>query len=156
MLDATMLASVDRVLRTLRRRPLMEEDPFGGLQVVFVGDFFQLPPVSRRSLGEGGPVSKDNQAAFAYSSDSWRAANPVVCYLSEQHRQEDAELLDILVSMRRGMVQTAHRKKLLSRIGVAPESKVVTHLYTHNADVDRINEGQLARLEGKAHRFEMQ
>ncbi|HEY4520819.1 MAG TPA: PIF1 family DEAD/DEAH box helicase [Candidatus Paceibacterota bacterium] len=156
MLDATMLASVDRVLRTLRRRPLMEEDPFGGLQVVFVGDFFQLPPVSRRSLGEGGPVSKDNKSAFAFSSDSWRAANPVVCYLSEQHRQEDAELLDLLISMRKGMVNATHRDRLRSRIGMMPGRDVATRLYTHNADVDRINADELQELDGTEHRYEMQ
>src|SRR3989338_9682597 len=106
MLDATILGSADRVLRTLRRRPLMAEEPFGGLQVVFVGDFFLLPP-----------VSKERKSVFAFASESWRAANPVVCYLSEQHRQEDAELLDLLVHMRRGGVNAAHRKALSARIG---------------------------------------
>lgn len=145
MLDARLLASVDRVLRTLRRRPLMEEEPFGGLQVVFVGDFFQLPP-----------VSKEKKSVFAFASDSWRAANPVVCYLSEQHRQEDAELLDLLVSMRRGNVEAKHRSHLKSRIGAKPESEVATRLYTHNADVDRINQEELSRLDGAEHRYEMQ
>ncbi len=91
MLDAATLGSVDRVLRTLRRRPLQEEEPFGGLQVVFVGDFFQLPPVSRNS-----------SATFAFMSPAWKKANPVVCYLSEQHRQEEPEFLDLLSSMRHG------------------------------------------------------
>ena len=70
MLDAQTLESVDRVLRTLRRRPMMEEQPFGGLQVIFVGDFFQLPPVSR---GEA--------VQFAFEGEAWKSANPVVCYL---------------------------------------------------------------------------
>jgi len=145
MLDATILGSVDRVLRTLRRRPLMEEEPFGGLQVVFVGDFFQLPP-----------VSKERKSVFAFASESWRAANPVVCYLSEQHRQEDAELLDLLVHMRRGGVNAAHRKALSARIGVVPEKSIATRLYTHNADVDRINAAELDKLETKERRYEMQ
>src|SRR3989344_5718155 len=89
MLDAQTLESVDKVLRTLRRRPLMEEQPFGGLQVIVVGDFFQLPPVSR---GE--------DVQFAFDSDAWKALNPVVCYLSEQHRQEDGAYLDLLNAVR--------------------------------------------------------
>ena len=146
MLDATILASVDRVLRALRRRPLMEEEPFGGLQVVFVGDFFQLPPVPER--GE--------KSVFAFASDSWRAANPVVCYLSEQHRQEDPLLLDLLLSMRRGAIGGDHRNHLRARIGVLPEKEVVTRLYTHNADVDRLNQDELIKIDGKEHRYEMQ
>ncbi len=146
MLDATILGSVDRVLRTLRRRPLMEEEPFGGLQIVFVGDFFQLPPVPER--GE--------KSRFAFGSDSWREVNPVVCYLSEQHRQEDPELLDILLSMRQGSVGSKHRGHLKARIGVAPEGNVVTRLYTHNADVDRLNSDQLTQIDSKEHRYEMQ
>ena len=146
MLDATILGSVDRVLRTLRRRPLMAEEPFGGLQVVFVGDFFQLPPVQ-----EHGARSR-----FAFGSDSWREVNPVVCYLSEQHRQEDPELLDILLSMRQGLIGAKHRDHLKSRIGAAPESEVVTRLYTHNANVDRLNDDQLGAIEREEHRYEMQ
>src|SRR3990167_10648074 len=72
MLDAATLESVDRVLRTLRRKPLMPEEPFGGLQVIFVGDFFQLPPVTRRSRGEGGSVSKKEEAKFAFESHAWK------------------------------------------------------------------------------------
>ena len=88
MLDADTLESVDKVLRTLRHQVLQEEQPFGGLQVIFVGDFFQLPPVSR---GEA--------AHFSFESEAWKAANPVICYLSEQHRQEDGRFLDVLAAL---------------------------------------------------------
>ena len=144
MLDANMLSNVDRVLRSLRRRPMMEEEPFGGLQVIFVGDFFQLPPVSR-----------EERAVFAFASPSWKAANPVVCYLSEQHRQEDPALLEILISMRRGELDEVHYEVIQSRIGVVPDTEVATRLYTHNADVDRINDEKLDRLDAKARRYDM-
>ena len=94
MLDARTLGSVDKVLRTLRHKTLMPEEPFGGLQIIFVGDFFQLPPVSR---GES--------AQFAFESTAWREANPVVCYLSEQHRQEDGKFIELLNAVRRGEVE---------------------------------------------------
>lgn len=145
MLDAATIASVDRVLRNLRRKPMQEEEPFGGLQVVFVGDFFQLPP-----------VSKGERTQFSFGSTSWKEANPVVCYLSEQHRQADGELLDILAQMRRGSVSPAHRNVLRARIGKMPEQLVTTRLYTHNADVDRINVEQLRELSTDSHTFFMQ
>lgn len=143
MLDARTLENIDRVLRSLRRRPMMDERPFGGLQVIFVGDFFQLPPVSR---GES--------AQFAFESDSWKAANPVVCYLSEQHRQEDGEFLDLLDAVRRSRVEARHRELLHGRM--RGEGKIkATRLHTHNAEADRINDESLAKVEGKTHVFHM-
>jgi ATP-dependent DNA helicase PIF1 len=144
MLDASTLSSVDRVLRAIRRKPLQEEEPFGGLQVIFVGDFFQLPPVSR-----------ENRSTFAFNSFSWKEANPVVCYLSEQHRQEDDKLLGILSSMRDGTFEEMHWELLKERIGLQPTG-AVTRLYTHNADVDRINQEELSQLEAEAKVFHMQ
>src|SRR3989344_8304700 len=128
MLDAQTLQSVDRVLRTLRRRPMMEEQPFGGLQVIFVGDFFQLPPVSR---GE--------QVQFSFESEAWKAANPVVSYLSEQHRQEDGAYLDLLNAVRRNKVEPHHHETLRGRMKLDRKTKA-TRLHTHNAEADQIND----------------
>jgi ATP-dependent exoDNAse (exonuclease V) alpha subunit len=144
MLDAATLGSVDRVLRALRRRPLMPEEPFGGLQVIFVGDFFQLPPVSR-----------NEQAKFAFESSAWKEANPVICYLSEQHRQEDPDFLDLLGAMRRGAFTPAHRTRLSSRIGILSKQTVATRLYTHNENVDRINSESLEKIDGAKRVFQM-
>ena len=144
MLDAATLESIDRVLRTLRRRPMMPEQPFGGLQIVFVGDFFQLPP-----------ISKGTQAKFAFESESWKAANPIACYLSEQHRQDDGEFLELLGAMRRGDFSAIHRTRLQSRVGVTSKKEVATRLYTHNENVDRINTESLGKIEGKGRIYEM-
>lgn len=144
MLDARALENVDRVLRTLRRKPLQGEEPFGGLQVIFVGDFFQLPPVSR---GE--------EAKFAFESRAWKEANPVMCYLEEQHRQEDDEFLELLSAMRHGSLDTKHRNALSGRSRVVPGEQVATRLYTHNDNVDRLNARALEALAGNTHVFEM-
>lgn len=143
MLDSATLESVDRVLRTLRRRPLMEEQPFGGLQVIFVGDFFQLPPVSR---GE--------EAQFAFESEAWKAANPVVCYLSEQHRQEDGAYLDLLNAVRKNELEEYHYETLKGRMHLDRTTKA-TRLHTHNAKADQINDESLGKVEGKSHVFHM-
>lgn len=144
MLDARTLDSVDRVLRTLRRRPMREEESFGGLQVVFVGDFFQLPPVSRKE-----------EPKFAFESEAWKEANPVICYLSEQHRQEDADFLELLGAFRRGTLSNEHRTTLRSRAGVRSERSVATRLYPHNENVDRINLESLKEIQNPSHVFQM-
>lgn len=144
MLDGRTLGSVDRVLRALRRAPLTAGAPFGGLQVIFVGDFFQLPPVSR---GEA--------AQFAFESAAWRDANPIVCYLSEQHRQSDADFLELLGALRRGDMEERHIARLHSRRGIVSKSDVATRLYTHNVDVDRINADALGAIAEKGKHYEM-
>lgn len=143
MLDADTLQSVDDVLRALRQPVMQESRPFGGLQVIFVGDFFQLPPVSR---GES--------VRFAFDSNAWKDANPVICYLSEQHRQEDEQFLDLLNAVRRNEVRSHHRELLESRM--KGEKKVkATRLHTHNAEADAVNDESLGRVEGKTHVFHM-
>ena len=145
MLDAATLESVDKVLRTLRRQPMTQGDPFGGLQVIFVGDFFQLPPISK-----GG-----EHVSFAFESPAWKAANPVACYLGEQHRQDDGEFLDLLSAMRQGTFAGKHRDLLKTRIGLTSKDAVATRLYTHNADVDRINSDALEKISESTHVYQM-
>lgn len=144
MLSGATLDNVDKVLRGIRRKPLMPEEPFGGLQVLFVGDFFQLPPISR-----------DGPTAFAFESEAWKAANPVACYLTEQHRQDDPRYHELLGALRRGTLSSAHRDALESRIGTRAASRAATRLHTHNAAADRINEESLAAVGGKSKVFHM-
>lgn len=143
MLPAHVIDMVDRVLRAVRRN----REPFGGLQVVFVGDFFQLPPIARR--GE--------TVQFAYEAPVWRDLSLLSLYLHEQFRQEDSALLDLLASVRTGTVDEGVFEALEScketsfQDGIEP-----TRLYTHNADVDRINAGRLKELSGNVREFVME
>lgn len=143
MLDARALTAVDRVCRKIKEANL----PFGGLQVVFVGDFFQLPPIT----GYG-----EEQAQFAFESEAWRAADPVVCYLSEQHRQEDAAFLDLLTRLRSGRITDDIREQLQTRIVDRDSSQTHVRLYAHNINVDRVNEEKLAELHTESRVFEME
>ncbi len=144
MLDAQLLGVVDQALQALRG----VSRPFGGMQVIFVGDFFQLPPVTQRDPERSGGGN------FAFTADVWARANPLVCYLSEQHRQEDGAFLELLGAMRRGSLQAKHRMLLTSRAQQSPQA-VHTKLYPHNADVDRINDEALGALEGSVRSFVM-
>lgn len=161
MLSANTLEMVDAVCREVRRR----SDSFGGLQVVFVGDFFQLPPIVRKETVlensneemfefiEGQEKPSKN---FAFGSSSWQRANPIVCYLSEQHRQDDKTFLDFLGAVRRGEIEEFHHELLKERFSKVSSKGGITELYSHNADVDRINDLELAKLSGEPTFFRMQ
>lgn len=144
MLHGKRFDMVDQVCKLLRDN----DKPFGGLQVVVVGDLFQLPPVSR-----GNEVID-----FAHTSRAWRELDPKICYITEQHRQTEIGdgLLDLLEAMRRGDINEMHEELLRNRIGKRPgEGVVATKLYSHNTDVDSINSRQLAALDGPKHTYRM-
>ncbi len=141
MVDARMLESVDLICRVIKDVDL----PFGGMQIVLVGDFFQLPPVSRP---DEPPVH------FAYTSHAWKAAELTVCYLTEQHRQEDKTFLDLLSAFRRGVLTENHVAQLFARKQPAHDHDI-TKLYSHNADVDRMNADRLKLLRGKEKTYTM-
>ncbi len=148
MLSATTFELADRVCREVRRK----DEAFGGLTVVLVGDFFQLPPISRPStrFGTGG-----NTAEFAYTSATWRELNPLVCYLTEQYRQDESDFLEILSAIRSGSVEELHYERLMARHVEPTGVEGAPKLFSHNADVDRINAEELAKLPAKSKRFVM-
>jgi len=156
MLPARSLTLVDTVCRHIRTTPA----PFGGLQVVLVGDFFQLPPVMCRRAEAGMLDFAEGDdgfgAAFAHASSAWRDLDPMICYLSEQHRQDDRPFHDVLDAIRANACTGIHRERLAARIvdrdGLPPRR---TRLFTHNAAVDDINQQQLAKLDGEPRQFTM-
>ena len=154
MLSARTFSMVDAVCREIRR----SQEPFGGLQTILVGDFFQLPPVNKRNEDEDIQESlspKTHREQFAFFAPAWGALNPIVCYLSEQHRQEDAAFLEFLSAVRHAAVAEPHRQLLRTRYSPKPREGI-TQLYSHNADVDEINSAELAKLPHEPEQFEME
>jgi ATP-dependent exoDNAse (exonuclease V) alpha subunit len=145
MLSGTFLDTLDRICRAFKRKP---ELPFGGIQVILCGDLFQLPPVTKK----GEPVS------MVIDSKVWKTMNPIICYLSEQHRQDDEIFTDILNAIRQNNVQDYHLETLEERIREYSEDDFqnVTKLFTHNADVDTINNQQLASIDEEEFVFYME
>jgi ATP-dependent DNA helicase PIF1 len=153
MLSAKTISMVDIVCREVRHK----DAPFGGLQVVLVGDFFQLPPVVREEYREEETLDADTfelTTNFAFSARAWEALNPIVCYLSEQHRQEDKAFLELLSGIRRGKFTASHHA-LLEKRRTAVRRAGLTQLYSHNVDVDRINDKELANIKGDVRSFVM-
>jgi len=156
MLSGKMLSMVDQVCRAIKR----SDHAFGGLQVILVGDFFQLPPIVDRSEQRFVPeLFQDTpQTHFAFDSSVWSRLNLIVCYLQEQHRQEDKTFLSILSAMRNEEIHEDHVETLKGRQidSATREALKVPKLYTHNADVDRINSDELSRLGGEVRSFAME
>lgn len=141
MIDGKMLDMVDVICRTIRQ----SQEAFGGMQVVCVGDFFQLPPIARQ--GE--------MMRYAFESRAWENLRPLVCYITEQFRQDDELLLSLLGSIRKGEIEEEHYTLLREQVDIAYVDIEPTRLYTHNADVDAVNATKLAELKGTAKTYKM-
>ena len=141
MLHDFRLDMIDKVLRTVREN----DRPFGGIQLVMSGDFFQLPPVNRPNEQGGG---------FVVYSDAWQELQPAVLYLERQYRQNDEQLLEILTALRTGDVRRHHVEALLARTEVEPPDGDITELHTVNVDVDDINIQKLAELPGEERSYQ--
>ena len=143
MISPELLDSVNRVLQAFKEN----DEPFGGIQVIVSGDFFQLPPVSRSQTEE----------RFAWSAQVWNQAEFSICYLTEQFRQESESSLNALLNeIRDGEVSEQSMELLRTRYRKEPDMEVeATKLYTHNADVDQINQQALDALPGYGKKFEM-
>lgn len=141
MLHDYRLDMVDMACRLVRKKP---DEPFGGIQVVMSGDFFQLPPINRGDSRAGG---------FVVHSNAWKELEPVVCYLQDQHRQNDEQLLEILDAIRAGDIRRHHAERLLNRADVELPDTDMTELHTTNVDVDRINDAKLDALPGDEYTY---
>ncbi len=145
MLHDFRLDMVDEILRHVRGN----EQPFGGMQVVLCGDFFQLPPVNR---------SDSRQGSFVVSSAVWQQNVFTVCYLEKQYRQTDDELYTtILNGIRAGVLTRSQLDALRARSGVTADPFLAqTRLLTVNVDVDSVNHEQLDELDGEEHEYHME
>lgn len=141
MLHAYTLDLVDRVCKAFKGNVL----PFGGIQVVLCGDFFQLPP-----------VSKDEDAQFIFKSKAWKNMDLKICYLNKQHRQTDDQFTQILNDIRENRVTRATQSAIMTRYEKEVAMNIrPTRLYTHNVDVDLINNRELGKIGGKTNVYTM-
>ncbi len=151
MVRADMLDAIDTILRHFRHQPAL---PFGGLQVLFIGDLFQLPPVTNAEDWE--LLQPHYKSPFFFDAQVLQHAPPVFVELKKIYRQNEASFIDLLNNVRNNQV-TAADLGLLERYyqpGFQPsaEDHYIT-LSTHNAKADNINHSQLAKLPGKPAAF---
>lgn len=119
-------------------------EPFGGIKVVLVGDFFQLPP-----------VSKSQNPPYAFESESWEALDLEVCYLTEQHRTNDEVFTEILRGIRTNTLTEEQKNIIRSRVIEDASEIDAIRLDTHNEKVDKINDTKLFHHEGIPQTYKM-
>lgn len=125
------------------------DKPFGGLQVILCGDFFQLPPINRRDSRQG---------SFITNSNAWLNGHFQVCYLEKQYRQtEDDAYHAILNGIRAGQLTRNQLEALQARAkATADPFAARTRLLTINIDVDEINHQHLDELDAEEVTYEME
>ncbi len=151
MLRADLLDAIDTVLRWIRRRPNL---PFGGVQMLFIGDLLQLPPVVKDP--EWQILAHYYHTLFFFGAQALAEKPPVYLELEHIYRQSDASFISVLNSLRDGNL-TARDIERLNR-HCQPEFKAVAgdgyvYLTTHNRKADRINEAELQKLPGQTFRY---
>jgi thymidine kinase len=142
MLSSNQLTMIEWICRSFKGN----DKPFGGMQVIFCGDFFQLPPISR--FGD--------EVSFAYQSEVWESLNINICYLSENHRHEEKDFLSFLNKIRNNKIDSGVFELLESRkVKNKTVGESITRLFSHNVDVDRINNEELSKIKGESKVFKM-
>lgn len=142
MLHSFRLDLVDRICKMFKQNAR----PFGGMQAVLCGDFFQLPPISKN----------DKEVNFIDKSQIWQKMNLKVCYLDEQHRHNDSVLTQVLNDIRTSTVGKQTLEPLRKRYKkIVAGAETPTKLYTHNIDVDLINDRELEKLPEKVKVYSM-
>ncbi len=141
MVRADLLDSVDAVLRRLRRDDL----PFGGVQLLLIGDLFQLPPVARPD--EWQLLRNCYSSIYFFASQALARTEMVTIELKKIYRQSDTQFIDLLNAVRNNRLdkeaaalldQCAHKP--------VPEQGCIT-LTTHNRKADDTNRERLDRLD---------
>jgi hypothetical protein len=152
MVRADMLDAVDTVLRHFRQQPLA---PFGGLQVLFIGDLYQLPPVI--SDNEWQTLKNYYESPFFFDAKVVRQAQPVYIELKKIYRQKDERFIGILNNIRKNSASWEDIERLHDHYDpefMPPRGERYITLTSHNIKADRLNQEELAKLRGPSHSYE--
>lgn len=152
MVRADLLDAIDIVLQHIRRKPGI---PFGGVQMVYIGDLFQLPPVVKKE--EWDMIKEYYDSPFFFSALSLKKCQPLYIELKKIYRQNDDVFINILNNIRNNCCTSADLEILHRNYkpGFSPDEKdgYIT-LTSHNDKADAINQRELAKLSPKQHSFE--
>lgn len=142
MLDGDLFDKLEELARKLRKNPA----PFGGIQLVLTGDFFQLPPV---------PPASGQTARFCFEAQQWKKTVPHTIMLHHVFRQRDEEFVGMLNEMRLGALsrESIARFQKLARVPDYADGLVPTELFPTRSEVDTANAARMRALQGNVRRF---
>jgi hypothetical protein len=147
MLRADVLDAIDSILRRIRRQP---DVPFGGVQMFYIGDLFQLSPIAKAK--DWSLLEKRYRSPFFIDSRVFNLTAPVCLNLEKIYRQSDVEFIQLLNSIRVGQTDETTMNILNSFYNAEKENENNTIvLTTHNNKADEINAARLAALPGSLH-----
>lgn len=150
MVRCDLLDEIDLVLRHVRRN---WNEAFGGLQVLLIGDLFQLPPVATEADWE--ILRRYYPGPYFFDSMVLQQQPPLVLELKKIYRQKDQLFIETLNRVRNGEVTMADMELLNRRYHPAPiKGDQAIMLCTHNRLADQINKESLDKLAGPMHSFE--
>lgn len=147
MLRCDVLDEIDLVLRHIRHRHF---EPFGGVQVLFIGDVFQLPPVIKNP--EWDILKEFYRSPFFFDSHVLKDAPPVYIEFAKIYRQTDEKFIHLLNKVRNNEMDEEHLKALHERYKpgfFAENAEGYILLTTHNHKATEINANELTKLPGK-------
>lgn len=149
MMTPDLFNTLDAIGKRIRASP----KPWGGIQLVPCGDFFQLPPVAKGISGEAHALGR-----FAFESSMWKEANLTPIVLTTIERQTDSAFQTVLNDCRIGSPSATTIAALKSRQGLDWKTHRIkpTLLFSRNADVDVINEKNIAALKKPLYPFKAQ
>ncbi len=152
MVRCDTLDVVDKILRVYRNE---FNKPFGGVQVILLGDVFQLPPVIKPD--EEIILQKFYKSPFYFfNSKVFEEANPIHIELSKTYRQHEKEFIDILSAIRNGKISNDQLNKLNAQFNPNPsiqQSKPSIYLVAINKKAEKINNQKLRELNTPLHTF---
>lgn len=151
MLASYILDAIDVILRYVRKKP---ESPFGGVQLLLIGDLYQLPPVVKREDWE--ILQEYYSSIFFFDSFVLRENLPVVIELKEIFRQKDEKFIEILNGIRNNDITEENFKLLNSRLlrNFRPnDNDGYITLTTHNYQSDEINRKKLSNLSSRTYTY---
>ena len=146
MMSKKLFDILDGIARKARHQ---RAQPFGGLQLLFSGDFYQLPPVGDRA--------EPDTCAFCFESANWAATFPETVELRKIYRQADPAYKKVLNQIRRGKLSPTSLSLLEGRVRAVPQEEglLATRLVPRRRDADAINRAAMNKLDGEVHTYGM-